>query len=157
MRRPGRRPFQGARRLAAAALLTALAHPAAAGSRVGRPPIASPRLVPRPSTARVKAASRGARASGDGARATPARSFGVRPAAAGWARADGRGTSLGEAMGGRPTLLMPLDYACRNVCDPMLAGARASGDGARATPARSFGVRPAAAGWARAVRRAPPC
>ncbi|MGE7414535.1 electron transporter [Methylobacterium tarhaniae] len=35
--------------------------------------------------------------------------------------ADGRRLSLGEALSGRPTLLMPLDYACRNVCDPMLA------------------------------------
>lgn len=35
--------------------------------------------------------------------------------------ADGRRLTLGEALAGRPTLLMPLDYACRNVCDPMLA------------------------------------
>ena len=35
--------------------------------------------------------------------------------------ADGRRLSLGQALAGRPALLMPLDYACRNVCDPMLA------------------------------------
>ncbi|WP_238190581.1 electron transporter [Methylobacterium frigidaeris] len=35
--------------------------------------------------------------------------------------ADGRRLTLGEALSGRPALLMPLDYACRNVCDPMLA------------------------------------
>ncbi|MCF4125749.1 electron transporter [Methylobacterium sp. SyP6R] len=35
--------------------------------------------------------------------------------------ADGRGLTLGQALAGRPTLLMPLDYACRNVCDPMLS------------------------------------
>jgi protein SCO1/2 len=35
--------------------------------------------------------------------------------------ADGRRLSLGQALAGRPALLMPLDYACRNVCAPMLA------------------------------------
>ena len=35
--------------------------------------------------------------------------------------AAGRGVTLGQALAGRPTLLMPLDYACRNVCDPMLS------------------------------------
>ncbi|OAS13899.1 electron transporter [Methylobacterium platani] len=33
----------------------------------------------------------------------------------------GRRLSLGQALDGRPALLLPLDYACRNVCDPMLA------------------------------------
>lgn len=99
MRRPGRRPFRGARRLAAAALLTALAHAAAAG------------LTPKDLAGVALAPSPDARA----------------PLDAAFTRAvDGRGTSLGEAMGGRPTLLMPLDYACRNVCDPMLAVAGAA-------------------------------
>lgn len=30
-------------------------------------------------------------------------------------------TTLGAAMGGRATLLLPVDYTCANVCDPMLA------------------------------------
>lgn len=34
--------------------------------------------------------------------------------------ADGQPLTLGQALGGRPALLLPLDYACRNVCDPML-------------------------------------
>ncbi|UHC15257.1 electron transporter [Methylobacterium currus] len=35
--------------------------------------------------------------------------------------ADGRRLTLGDVLSGRPALLMPVDYACRNVCDPMLA------------------------------------
>lgn len=30
-------------------------------------------------------------------------------------------TTLGAALGGRAALLLPLDYTCENVCDPMLA------------------------------------
>ncbi len=30
-------------------------------------------------------------------------------------------TRLGEALGGRATLMLPVDYTCGNVCDPMLA------------------------------------
>ncbi|RVU16694.1 electron transporter [Methylobacterium oryzihabitans] len=33
----------------------------------------------------------------------------------------GRGATLAEAVAGRPSLLLPVDYACRNVCDPMLS------------------------------------
>lgn len=33
----------------------------------------------------------------------------------------GRTTTLGEALGGRATLLLPVDYTCGNVCDPMLS------------------------------------
>ena len=34
---------------------------------------------------------------------------------------DGAGaTTLGRALGGRPGLLLPVDYTCGNVCDPML-------------------------------------
>lgn len=35
----------------------------------------------------------------------------------------GRGgtTTLGAALGGRATLMLPVDYTCGNVCDPMLA------------------------------------
>ena len=32
-----------------------------------------------------------------------------------------RATTLGAALGGRPTLMLPVDYTCGNVCDPMLA------------------------------------
>jgi protein SCO1/2 len=31
-----------------------------------------------------------------------------------------RPTSLGAVMGGRPALLLPVDYTCGNVCDPMI-------------------------------------
>lgn len=32
-----------------------------------------------------------------------------------------RSTTLAEAAGGRPVLLLPVDYSCGNVCDPMLS------------------------------------
>ena len=35
--------------------------------------------------------------------------------------ASGRPTSLGAAMGDRPALLLPVDYTCGNVCDPMVS------------------------------------
>ncbi|MGV7033661.1 SCO family protein [Methylobacterium symbioticum] len=35
--------------------------------------------------------------------------------------ADGSRRTLAEAGAGRPLLLLPVDYTCRNVCDPMLA------------------------------------
>ncbi|MCJ2110060.1 SCO family protein [Methylobacterium sp. E-025] len=39
-----------------------------------------------------------------------------------WNDAAGdRPTTLGKALGGRPTLLLPVDYTCGNVCDPMLS------------------------------------
>ncbi|MDP4025569.1 electron transporter [Methylobacterium sp. NEAU 140] len=31
-----------------------------------------------------------------------------------------RPTTLGQALGGRPALLLPVDYTCGNVCDPMV-------------------------------------
>lgn len=34
--------------------------------------------------------------------------------------ADGRATSLGAVLGGHPALLLPVDYTCGNVCDPMI-------------------------------------
>lgn len=34
---------------------------------------------------------------------------------------DGRATTLGDAVGGRPTLLMPADYTCRETCGPALS------------------------------------
>ncbi|GJE10700.1 MULTISPECIES: electron transporter [Methylobacterium] len=33
----------------------------------------------------------------------------------------GRATTLGQALAGRPTLLLPVDYTCGNVCDPMVS------------------------------------
>ncbi|MDP4002028.1 electron transporter [Methylobacterium sp. NEAU K] len=33
----------------------------------------------------------------------------------------GRATTLGQALGGHPALLLPVDYTCGNVCDPMVA------------------------------------
>jgi protein SCO1/2 len=44
--------------------------------------------------------------------------------------AQGRSLRLVEAIGGRPTLLLPVDYTCGNVCDPMLS---MSGDALAAT------------------------
>ena len=35
--------------------------------------------------------------------------------------AQGRTLRLSGAIGGRPTLLLPVDYTCGNVCDPMLS------------------------------------
>ncbi|BCM84562.1 electron transporter [Methylobacterium indicum] len=99
MRRPGHPPLKGAARLAVAACLAALAHPAAAG------------LTPKDLSGVALAPPPDARAPLD---------------AAFTSAADGRRLSLDEAMNGRPTLLMPLDYACRNVCDPMLAVAGAA-------------------------------
>ncbi|WP_245930633.1 SCO family protein [Methylobacterium radiodurans] len=34
---------------------------------------------------------------------------------------EGRSLTLAEAAGGRPVLLLPVDYTCGNVCDPMLS------------------------------------
>lgn len=34
--------------------------------------------------------------------------------------ADGRATSLGAVLDGHPALLLPVDYTCGNVCDPMI-------------------------------------
>ncbi|MGU3403230.1 SCO family protein [Methylobacterium brachiatum] len=33
----------------------------------------------------------------------------------------GRATTLGQALGGRAALLLPVDYTCGNVCDPMVS------------------------------------
>ena len=33
----------------------------------------------------------------------------------------GLATTLGQALAGRPTLLLPVDYTCGNVCDPMVS------------------------------------
>ena len=33
----------------------------------------------------------------------------------------GQATTLGQVLGGRPTLLLPVDYTCGNVCDPMVS------------------------------------
>lgn len=33
----------------------------------------------------------------------------------------GQATTLGQALAGRPTLLLPVDYTCGNVCDPMVS------------------------------------
>jgi protein SCO1 len=33
----------------------------------------------------------------------------------------GQATTLGQAQKGRPTLLLPVDYTCGNVCDPMVS------------------------------------
>jgi protein SCO1 len=35
--------------------------------------------------------------------------------------ASGQATTLGQALGGRAALLLPVDYTCGNVCDPMVA------------------------------------
>ncbi len=35
--------------------------------------------------------------------------------------ASGEATTLGRALTGRPVLLLPVDYTCGNVCDPMLS------------------------------------
>lgn len=39
---------------------------------------------------------------------------------------DGRTVTLGEAVAGRPTLLMPVDYTCRETCGPALSIAAAA-------------------------------
>ena len=33
----------------------------------------------------------------------------------------GKATTLGDALAGRPALLLPVDYTCGNVCDPMVS------------------------------------
>lgn len=33
---------------------------------------------------------------------------------------DGKGISLGDAIGGRPTLLLPVDFTCAQICGPAL-------------------------------------
>ncbi|WP_051072169.1 electron transporter [Methylobacterium mesophilicum] len=33
----------------------------------------------------------------------------------------GQATTLGQALGGKPALLLPVDYTCGNVCDPMVS------------------------------------
>jgi protein SCO1/2 len=33
----------------------------------------------------------------------------------------GQATTLGQALAGRPALLLPVDYTCGNVCDPMVS------------------------------------
>ncbi len=33
---------------------------------------------------------------------------------------EGRNTTLGEAIGGRPTLLLPADFTCKQICGPAL-------------------------------------
>ncbi len=43
---------------------------------------------------------------------------------------DGTATSLGAVLGGHPALLLPVDYTCANVCDPMIG---LSGDALAAT------------------------
>jgi protein SCO1/2 len=89
----GSRRVRYAGRLGFAALLASLAGPAAAG------------LTPKDLSGVGLAPPPGARA----------------PRAAAVTAPAGRRRRLGQALDGRPALLMPLDYACRNVCDPMLA------------------------------------
>ncbi|QRE74716.1 electron transporter [Methylobacterium aquaticum] len=86
--------MQAMRALGVAVLLTLLGQPAAAG--LTQKDLSGVGLAPPP----------GARAPLDAAFTDTA---------------DGRGVTLGQALAGRPTLLLPLDYACRNVCDPMLS------------------------------------
>lgn len=56
------------------------------------------------------------------------------PLALGFTEARTGPTTLGAAIAGRATLLLPVDYTCGNVCDPMLAlsGAALAATGLRA-------------------------
>ncbi|MGX7703664.1 electron transporter [Methylobacterium sp. Gmos1] len=116
-------------RLGLAALLALLAHPAAAG------------LSPKDLSGVALSPPPGARAPLDAAFTDSA---------------DGRRLSLGEALAGRPALLMPLDYACRNVCDPMLAVAGTALAATGLVPGRDYrlvtlGINPRADSAARAM------
>lgn len=48
-------------------------------------------------------------------------------------------TTLGAALGGRASLLLPLDYTCENVCDPMLAMSAAALKASGLVPGRDVG------------------
>lgn len=52
---------------------------------------------------------------------------------------EGRVTSLGDVLGGRPTLLLFVDFNCRNLCDPM-ASMLMGAAGATGLPAESFNL-----------------
>ena len=52
---------------------------------------------------------------------------------------EGRAASLGSVFDGRATLLLFVDFNCRNLCDPM-ASMVLSAAGATGLPARSFGL-----------------
>lgn len=93
------------------------------GGRRGRAPAAASLallcalagLMPGPAAARLTQAelARVAVAPPPGARAPLALAF--------TDAAGDRPVTLGEAAGGRPVLLLPVDYTCGNVCDPMLS------------------------------------
>ncbi len=51
---------------------------------------------------------------------------------------DSRPLALAEALAGRPALLLPVDYACRNVCDPMLSVGAAALAASGLTPGTEF-------------------
>ncbi|GJD48781.1 hypothetical protein OPKNFCMD_1507 [Methylobacterium crusticola] len=93
------------------AVLLVLAGPAAAG------------LTPRDLSGVVLAPPAGARAPLDAAFADAT---------------TGRPVSLGQALAGRPALVLPLDYACRNVCDPMLGVAGGALAATGLVPGRDF-------------------
>jgi protein SCO1/2 len=48
-------------------------------------------------------------------------------------------TTLGDTIGGRATLLLPVDYTCGNVCDPMLAMSAAALRATGLVPGRDVG------------------
>ncbi|TNC11772.1 electron transporter [Methylobacterium terricola] len=128
--RPARRLGPAARpSVVAGAVLLGLAGPAAAG------------LTPRDLSGVGLAPPPGARA----------------PLEAAFTDTAGRRLSLGQALDGRPALLMPLDYACRNVCDPMLAVAGTALAATGLTPGTDYrlvtlGINPRAdAGTARTM------
>jgi protein SCO1/2 len=58
----------------------------------------------------------------------------------------GRGTTLGAALGGHPVLLLPVDYTCGNVCDPMVSQSADALDATGLGPAERrlvlFGIDP---------------
>ena len=51
-----------------------------------------------------------------------------------------RPTTLGAALGGRPTLMLPVDYTCGNVCDPMLAMSGAALAATRLVAGRDYSL-----------------
>ncbi|MGU3540950.1 SCO family protein [Methylobacterium sp. A54F] len=54
--------------------------------------------------------------------------------------ATGRRTTFADAAAGRPTLLLPVDYTCGNVCDPMLAMSGAAIEATGLDPAREVAL-----------------
>lgn len=51
-----------------------------------------------------------------------------------------RRITLGQALGGRATLLLPVDYTCGNVCDPMLAMSAAALAATGLVAGRDYGL-----------------